>query len=179
MTRRRLLTSLALLLLHAAALAAGCGSGDKVETQKPPPDAGEASADTSPAKDVAAKVIDDPMNCVAPDAKGYCSPGGGQCDGAGPGGSAEICTADLTETPAHAWYCTTPCSMTTECAGGAECKSTPMGSRCVPPSCDRLLPEAGPTDSGGHDAAVDSAPDSISDGEAKDADAHDGHHKKD
>ena len=92
-------------------------------------------------------MIVDPSNCVPPGAApndqgigGYCSPSGGQCASAGPGGSPRICTADLAGAPAHGWFCTYPCP--TNCGAGAACVPTSMGSDCVPTSCDALEAEA-------------------------------------
>jgi hypothetical protein len=112
------------------------------------PDGG-GGKDSGAVKDAGADVIIiDPKNCVPPGSPEYCSPGGGQCDMEGPGGMAEICSADL-GAPAHDWYCTSPCDEeASTCTGTSTCESTPSGSRCVPESCDYLLPEGGPVDSG-------------------------------
>jgi|HubBroStandDraft_2_1064218.scaffolds.fasta_scaffold38571_2 hypothetical protein len=86
---------------------------------------------------------------------------------AGPGGSAEICTADLGGTPSHDWFCTTPCSKPSECGSGTTCANGPMemGLRCVPKTCDSFIPDSGPTDSGPSEAAAESGPkDSSTDG---------------
>jgi hypothetical protein len=97
---------------------------------------------------------DDPNNCVAPGTPGnelgiggYCSPLGGQCDKAGPGGAPRICTADITSTPAHAWFCTYPCSHDTDCGSGNVCATTAKGSGCVPSACG-YLDDGGVLDSG-------------------------------
>jgi hypothetical protein len=84
---------------------------------------------------------------------------------AGPEGAPEICTADLTGTPSHDWYCTLPCSKTSQCGAGATCASTPTGSRCVPTSCDSFIPDSGPSDGGTEGEAGDAS---------GDADASDG-----
>jgi hypothetical protein len=168
---RLLLPSLAVVSLAGSIAACGSSSGSPMK-KTPPHDAG--GPDTSKPKDASADVVVDPKNCVPPGtspnsagAGGYCSPGGGQCDMAGPEGTAEICTADLTGTPAHAWYCTLPCEKTTQCGAGATCASTPSGSRCVPKACLDLLPEGGledsevegSTDAGPSDAELDAPPD--------------------
>jgi hypothetical protein len=141
------------LEFSSAALLFACGTS----SSNGKPDGG-GGHDSAVAKDGGADVIIiDPKNCVPPGTPGYCSPGGGQCDMAGPGGMAEICTADLAETPAHGWYCTSPCDEASACTGGDTCESTPAGSRCVPKSCDYLLPEGGPVDSG-KDAPTESGP---------------------
>ena len=145
-------------------LAMACGCSSTSNVQKLLPEGGEASRDSAPAKDATPVVIIDPKNCIPPGAPGYCSPMGGQCDMTGLG-MAEICTADLSGTPKHAWYCTLPCAKPGDCHGGATCASTPMGSRCVPKSCAYLLPDGGPSDSGVPEAAVEGGPkDSSADG---------------
>jgi hypothetical protein len=113
------------------------------------PEGGDvASTDAPTVKDVVPDVIIDPKNCVPPGSPDYCSPGGGQCVMAGPGGTIEDCTADLPGTVAHDWYCTLPCSKPEDCSGGSSCTFTPMGSRCVPKSCDYLIPDSeAPTES--------------------------------
>jgi hypothetical protein len=97
-------------------------------------------------------VINDPANCVPPGTAGnslgiggYCSPLGGQCDTAGPGGAARICTADLTSTPAHAWFCTYPCSHGSDCGSGEVCFQNSQGAGCIPntPACLSLDVDAG------------------------------------
>jgi hypothetical protein len=95
-------------------------------------------------------VINDPANCVPPGTAGnslgiggYCSPLGGQCDTAGPGGAARICTADLTSTPAHAWFCTYPCSQPSDCGSGEVCFQNAQGAGCIPNTCLYLDADAG------------------------------------
>jgi hypothetical protein len=90
---------------------------------------------------------------------GYCSPGGGECNYAGPSGAARICTADVPDTPAHAWFCTLPCNTDGECGSGEYCTSrTGTGPKgCVPLTCKFLAPDAG------SDSSSDSASDSTSD----------------
>jgi hypothetical protein len=146
----------------------GCSSSSPSGPLKPVPDggdAGDARTDAGVPKDVGADVIVDPKNCVPPGtipnsqgAGGYCSPGGGQCDMVGPGGVAEICTADLSGTPAHDWFCTLPCMKTPECGAGATCAPTPMGSHCVPESCDSFVPDGGPVDAGMPDGEEEAGP---------------------
>jgi hypothetical protein len=151
-------------------LLAACSSSSPASEKTPQDSGADRDARSSPPKDAAADVIVDPKNCVPPGTPsnsagvgGYCSPGGGQCDMVGPEGTAEICTADLAGTPAHDWYCTTPCSMPGQCGSGATCANTPAGSRCVPTKCLSLVPEAGVPD-----AEPDAPGDAIS------TDAHDG-----
>lgn len=111
---------------------------------------GQADAGSDATADVGVDVVVDPQNCVAsgttPNADGvggYCSPGGGQCDLAGPGLSPRICTADLAGEPSHAWFCTEPCDGTTACGVGASCLATAAeGPICVPSSC-AFLGDAG------------------------------------
>jgi hypothetical protein len=152
--------------LLACATLAACGSSSAA----PPSPDGGATHDSGSARDVVIDVIVDPHNCVPPGSADYCSPAGGQCDMAGPGGGAEICTGDLPGTPPHAWYCTLPCDAdsASACAGGASCKDTPMGSRCVPESCDSLLPDGGPLDSGS-ESGSEPAPEGGADAGPKDA----------
>jgi hypothetical protein len=107
----------------------------------------------SDAGDAGIDVVIDPQNCVPPGTApndqgmgGYCSPGGEQCVTAGPGGAPRICTADVTGTPAHAWFCTYPCTSSSMCGTGASCITTAMGSGCVPTVCD-YLDDAGLIDS--------------------------------
>ena len=95
-------------------------------------------------------IVNDPQNCVPPGTPnnangvgGYCTPLGGQCDTAGPGGAARICTADLTSTPAHAWFCTFPCEHTSDCGSGSVCFESDQGSGCVPTACLSLNADAG------------------------------------
>ena len=112
--------------------------------------------------DVSVDVIIDPQNCVAPTAKnndqgigGYCSPGGGQCDYAGPGGTPRICTADVPGNPPHDWFCTTPCDdPTVKCGLGAQCVASPAGKECVPDSC---------TSDAGVDSGSDASSDAVAD----------------
>jgi hypothetical protein len=89
-------------------------------------------------------VIIDPQNCVAPTATnnelgmgGYCSPGGHQCDTAGPSGAARLCSADY-GAPAHAWFCTYPCSVVSDCGSGEACIGDAQGTGCVPNACTYL-----------------------------------------
>ena len=120
----------------------------------------DAGAD---AGDAGIDVIIDPQNCVPPGTKpndqgmgGYCSPGGGQCDTAGPSGAPRICTADVSGTPEHAWFCTYPCTTSATCGAGVSCISNSQGSGCVPDICDYLA-------DGGLDSGTDAAGDAASD----------------
>ena len=175
--KRALLLVTIALEFCTGSLLTGCGSGGSGGNSNPDAGAKEAgkTKDARAPRDVAPDVILDPENCVRPGSPGYCSPGGGQCLMAGPGGTLEDCTADLPETPAHAWYCTLPCSRPSDCSGTSSCKATPTGSRCVPMSCESLLPEAGadaPGEAAGGDGGIDGAADSgadASDAGAKDA----------
>jgi len=109
-------------------------------------EAGEAGSDAQP--DV--MVIIDNQDCVAPGTAsneeglgGYCSPMGGQCVQTGLGGVATLCSGDL-GAPAHEWFCTIPCSQTSDCgAGGGACLSAPFGQICVPTACAGNLGDAG------------------------------------
>jgi hypothetical protein len=141
-------------------VATGCSSSSS--GSKSPADSGatEGAADAADAaaEDADAGIVDsgapdvivDPMNCVPPATLnnnlgigGYCSPGAGQCSMAGPTGTPTICTADLAGTPAHGWFCTAPCTMSSTCGPGAACLTTTMGEQCIPTACDSLFPEAG------------------------------------
>lgn len=129
---------------------------------------GGSDAGSDATTDAGVDVIIDPQNCVAPGTKpndqgmgGYCSPGGGQCDTAGPGGAPRICTADVAGTPAHAWFCTYPCDPTTNCGTGATCLGDSMGNGCVPTACDYLAGDAGVD--AGSDASSDATSDAPSD----------------
>ena len=115
-----------------------------------------ATTDAGGAGDTAGGPVDRD-NCVAPGTKpnekgigGYCTPGGHQCDSAGPGGAPRICTADVPDTPVHAWFCTYPCSGDAECGTDAYCASDPRGKGCVPLACKKLQ-DAGAGDVGGAD----------------------------
>ena len=123
-----------------------------------PPDAGGNDATMD---NMGPDVISDPSNCVAPGTSsnmqgigGYCSPGGGQC-------APRICSADLAGTPAHAWFCTTPCDITTSCGAGASCLTTATGPICVPSSCGFLGLDGGLD--AGTDGGTDASADAISD----------------
>jgi hypothetical protein len=93
----------------------------------------------------------DPMNCVPPGTKGnekglggYCSPGGGECNYAAPGGHALPCSADFS-TPPHAWFCTTVCNVDSDCGSGEFCSPPDPATHekgCVPNTC-RSLEDAG------------------------------------
>ncbi len=143
---------------------------------------GTVAEATAPGTDAHPDVIIDPHNCVAPGATsagagvgGYCSPGGGQCLHAGPGGSATTCTADIFAPP-HEWFCTVSCTTTSDCGGGGgTCLSAPFGQICVPASCANGLGDASSTvvDAGtGADAADAAEP---HDGAAAHDAASDGH----
>jgi hypothetical protein len=113
-------------------------------------DAGSDSATSGDSGGSDSGVINDPDNCVPPGTAGnelgiggYCSPLGGQCDTAGPGGAARICTADLTSTPAHAWFCTYPCTGPSDCGSGEVCFENNEGAGCIPNSCLSLDVDAG------------------------------------
>ncbi len=120
------------------------------------------------ASDVVIDVIIDPKNCVAPGTMpndegigGYCSPGGGQCDTVGPGGSPRICSGDVQGTPMHAWFCTYPCTSSSTCGAGASCLTTAMGSSCIPNVCDAVEEagaDSGPPPDASTDAPSDSSP---------------------
>lgn len=114
-----------------AACSSSSSSGTTDTTDSGTGTDGATAADSS--------VINDPDNCVPPGTAGnelgiggYCSPLGGQCDTAGPGGAARICTADLTSTPAHAWFCTYPCSQPSDCGSGEVCFQNAQGAGCIP-----------------------------------------------
>jgi len=165
-------------------LGAGCSSSSSAVTPDAGHDAGSKKhADASTGTDGSGSndtgvvtrgdakphVITDPDNCIAPGSTsnvsgvgGYCSPAGGQCATAIAGGMASVCTADV-GAPAHAWFCTVPCTKTSDCgAGGATCIATDQGQVCVPAACGAFVGDAAVSDSGrdgasdashGHDAA--------------------------
>ena len=83
---------------------------------------------------------------------------------AGTGGTPVICTADVEGTPAHEWFCTIPCTQTSDCgAGGGACLSAPFGQFCVPQACSQGLGDAASlTIDGGPDAGVDASEDAPS-----------------
>jgi hypothetical protein len=122
-------------------IAAGCSSsssngGDTTDAGSDGATTGDSATDSS--------VINDPQNCVAPGTTnnelgmgGYCSPGGHQCDTAGPSGAARLCSADY-GAPAHAWFCTYPCSVVTDCGSGEACIGDAQGTGCVPNACTYL-----------------------------------------
>ena len=120
--------------------------------------------------DVHPDVIIDPANCVPSNATndgagvgGYCSPGGGQCAGSGPGGAPRICSADLSGAEPHAWFCTYPCTTSTDCGSAAVCVATPQGSICVPPSCTSLTDAGGDAETDASDASSDVSSDAPND----------------
>jgi hypothetical protein len=134
-------------------------------------DAGLEDADASAIGDVVTvdtAVIVDPMNCVPPGTKdnslgigGYCSPAAGQCAMQGLAGMVTICTADLAGAPTHGWFCTTPCTMSSQCGPGIACITTSAGEVCVPSACSSLFPEAGPPpvpDAGSVEAGLEAGP---------------------
>jgi hypothetical protein len=161
-----LLSSVVPVTLAFLALAVACGSSSDNAT-----DGGASDAHASDAKGDA---IIDPMNCVPPGTPsnsqgigGYCSPMGGQCTMAGPGGSATLCSADF-QAPAHAWFCTFPCTSSSTCGPGATCVNSSMGEGCVPASCLYLEGDGGGGDAagdggGGGDGASDAPGDSAGD----------------
>ena len=151
--------------------------------------AGEASASEASAggPDVRPDVVLDPHDCVSTGATssekgvgGYCSPGGGQCVHAGSGGTPALCSADLGGTPTHEWFCTIPCTMTTDCGpGGGACLSAPFGQICVPSSCANGLGDAAsltPGDAGADasDAATDATEKHDAAGKTDASGKHDG-----
>jgi hypothetical protein len=85
-------------------------------------------------------------NCTATTSKpnpegigGYCTPGGGQCDLAGPHGMGTTCTADLPQAPPNGWFCTFPCVTAATCGTSAVCDVTPQGQECIPVPCEFLV----------------------------------------
>lgn len=141
------------LTLALAAFVVGCSSSSD-STSTPGTDAGDGGSSA----DVSTK--GDPLNCQPPGSKpnekgmgGYCSPAGHECDTAGPGGEARLCTADIADTPVHAWFCTYPCSTDADCGSASYCQKDPRGSGCVPTICKSLAPDAGPETSS--DAVAD------------------------
>jgi hypothetical protein len=164
MTPRERRRTLAMILprsakfFFAAFTAFSCGSGGS------PADAG---ADGT-VKDVAIDVVVDPANCVMPGTPnddrgvgGYCSPGGGQCASSGPGGAPRICTADLPSAQAHDWYCTYPCSQSSDCGSAASCVATAQGMMCIPPAC---APAVDASTDAASDAEADAPTDAPTDG---------------
>ena len=144
---------------------------------KPHPDAstGVPEASTGGGSDAHPDAIIDPQDCVAVTAKpsesgigSYCSPGAGQCAHVGTGGTPTLCTADF-GAPAHEWFCTLPCDMTSQCgAGGGTCISAPFAQICVPAACAGALGDASSQVYDAGDATTDGA--SVSDA-APDQDA--------
>lgn len=123
-----------------------------------------SSSGSSPG-DSGGDTIGDPNNCVPPGSKpnergmgGYCSPGGGQCLYAGPDGGARICTADVPDTPAHAWFCTYVCNVDGDCGTDAYCATDPKTKQkgCVPTVCKKLQGDAG-TDSASETSTADTS----------------------
>jgi hypothetical protein len=149
---KRATIALSLLTTTLIAAAAACSSSSSSKSSGGGNDSGAdvAVADTSVADVVATDtLIVDPNNCVASGTAsnaegvgGYCSPGGGQCDTAGPGGSPTLCSADY-GAPAHGWFCTYPCAGPAACGTGMLCVSTAAGAGCVPPACLSLEPDGG------------------------------------
>jgi hypothetical protein len=125
-------------------------------------DSGAVQDSGSGSADVGADVIINPNNCVKPGTPnnaqgvgGYCSPGGGQCNTAGPGGSPTLCSGDY-NSMMNVWFCTLPCPQQA-CGTGAVCVTTAMGSGCTPLTCLSYLGDAGTLYDGGNadDAAGD------------------------
>jgi hypothetical protein len=165
--------------LPALALVAACSSSSSVPTVPPPKDAGVDShvvkkqhdaatvpdTSTGGGSDAHPDVILDPQNCVSETAKssengigGYCSPKGGQCLHAGTGGTPTLCSADF-GAPAHEWFCTLPCNMTSQCgAGGGTCISAPFADICVPAACTGALGDASSQVFDAGDATTDGPP---------------------
>jgi len=137
------------LLSVAAGLGAVVGCSSSSSKGSGGSDAGDAGGGA----DVGVDVIINPNNCVAPGTPnnsegvgGYCSPNGGQCDTAGPGGSPTLCSGDY-DTMMNVWFCTVPCPA--NCGTGAVCVTTAMGSGCTPTSCLSYLGDAGMIYDGG------------------------------
>jgi hypothetical protein len=141
------------------------------------------ATDSGGGPDVIPDVIDNPDNCVKPGTAnntqgigGYCSPSGGQCATAGPGGTPTLCSADYSTTP-NAWFCTAPCPA--NCGSGAACVATATGAICAPTACLGYLGDAGiltdggagegaASDGGVADAGEGGAADAASDGPSAD-----------
>jgi hypothetical protein len=143
----------------------------------------EGGSDGPPSVDAVPDIVIDPSNCVPPGTAnnsqgigGYCNPGGGQCVMMGIGSQSTDCSGDVSGTPAHAWFCTVPCTASTNCGTGASCVTTAMGAYCIPPSCGFLGEGGSGVDSGGNDSASDAAGDSSdsSSGDGGATDASDG-----
>ncbi|MGH7286004.1 MAG: hypothetical protein ACRELY_31170 [Polyangiaceae bacterium] len=140
--------ALALGLFGAAACSSSSSASDDSSSGDSGTDGTTGGGDSGANKD--SGITDDPDNCVKPGTGGnslgiggYCTPLGGQCDDAGPGGAPRICTAEVSGTPAHAWFCTYPCEHTSDCGEGAVCFQNVEGSGCVPTACLYLDVDAG------------------------------------
>jgi hypothetical protein len=147
-------TAVVLSVLTALTAAIACSSSSSKGTGGSGDDAGDGG---NVGVDVTIDVINNPNNCVKPGTAnnsqgvgGYCNPGGGQCDKAGPGGSPTLCTGDYSSTM-NAWFCTIPCPAS--CGAGASCVTTAMGSTCVPAACVAFLGDAAILDEGGANEA--------------------------
>jgi hypothetical protein len=143
------------LLSVASALAAAVACSSSSPSKTGGSDGGGGGDTGGGGADVGIDVIINPNNCVAPGTAsnsvgvgGYCSPGGGQCDTAGPGGSPTLCSGDYNSTP-NTWFCTVPCTGPSDCGSGAVCVTTAMGSGCTPNSCVSYIGDAGYINDGG------------------------------
>jgi hypothetical protein len=159
------------VLCTAAALgaAAACSSS----SSKSSGSGEDASTDGGAGIDAVIDVINNPNNCVKPGTAnntegvgGYCNPGGGQCDKAGPGGAPTLCTGD-TGGVTNGWFCTIPCPAT--CGAGAMCVSTTMGAICAPAACLGVLGDASLLESEGGADAMTPADGSSGDGPTTDS----------
>jgi hypothetical protein len=142
-------------------IAVGCSSSSS--SGDGTTDAGNDSSSTTTDSGSGEAAADDPLNCVPPGTKGnelgmggYCTPGGHQCDTAGPNGDARLCSADYAAPP-HAWFCTYVCSVDADCGSNEFCVDNVAGKGCVPNACAYL--EGGDSGTGDTDASSDGASD--------------------
>jgi hypothetical protein len=118
------------------------------------------------------KPRDPNANCVKPGTPnnergvgGYCEPGRGDCESEqGP----RFCTAEFAQISVieeNKWFCSTVCTMDSECGTGAICAAGLEGTGCAPIQCANV--DGGGVDGGGVDAVLFDTP--SSDGASSDA----------
>jgi hypothetical protein len=138
---------------------AGCSSTDN----HPPPQGSGGSAGAGghaggPAGDSGAR--DPNLNCVKPGTPNNEKGVGGYCESSlecqSDTGGFFICSADFDTTPRYAWFCTTFCTIDSDCGSNAYCGHSDLGGGCVPYGCG-TGPEGGYPDSApeGGDASAD------------------------
>lgn len=120
-----------------------------------------SSSDGADAK--AEAIVRDPnKNCVPPGTKNNEKGVGGYCEkpeDCKREGGIFVCSAQF-GAPDDSWFCTTPCTLDTECGTGAVCVLDVAGSGCAPIACAPTPADSGADASDATDsaAAADSSP---------------------